>query len=128
MFLMTGCIAVFGQHGTAPEGHYPKDYSMDTWTGEVVSANNKTREITLTYANGTKSETFTGVLKDNFRLNTKDGSLKELNPSGIPKRDGTAMFRISKGDRITVFYQAKTRKVDGNKVKYYEIFQINTVK
>jgi len=47
----------------------------------------------------------------------KDGSMKELNPSAIPK-----------GSRITVFYQAKTKKVDGNKVKYYEIFQLNTAK
>jgi hypothetical protein len=47
----------------------------------------------------------------------KDGSMKELNPSGILR-----------GARITVFYQAKTRKVNGSKVKYYEIFQINTVK
>lgn len=78
---------------------------------------NTTREITLTYTNGKKSETFTGILKDNFRVKMKDGSMKELNSSGIPK-----------GARITVFYQAKTRKVDGNKVKYYEIFQINTVK
>ena len=117
VLLMTFCIAVFGQHGTAPNGCYPPGYSMDTWTGEVVSTNDTTREITLTYTNGKKSETFTGVLKDNFQVKMKDGSMKELNPSGIPK-----------SARITVFYQAKTRKVDSNKVKYYEIFQINTVK
>jgi len=125
VLLMTFCIAVFGQHGTAPNGYYPPGYSMDTWTGEVVSTNDTTREITLTYTNGKKSETFTGVLKDNFQVKMKDGSMKELNrhrpespnPSGIPK-----------SARITVFYQAKTRKVDSNKVKYYEIFQINTVK
>ena len=117
VFLMTFCIAVFGQHGTAPNGYYPPGYAMDTWTGEVVSTNDATREITLTYTSGKKPETFTGVLKDNFQVKMKDGSMKELNPSGIPK-----------GARITVFYQAKTRKVDGNKVKYYEIFQINTLK
>jgi hypothetical protein len=117
MFLMSFCMAVFGQHGTAPNGYYPVGYSMDTWTGEVVSTNDAAREITLTYTNGKKSETFIGVLKDNFQVKMKDGSMKELNPSGIPK-----------GTRITVFYQPKTRKVGGEKVKYYEIFQINTVK
>jgi hypothetical protein len=113
VFLMTFCIAVFGQHGTAPNGYYPLGYAGDSWTGEVVSTDDTTREITLTYTNGKRSETFTGVLKDNFQVKMKDGSMKELNPSGIPK-----------GARITVFYQAKTRKVGGNKVKCYEIFQI----
>ena len=46
----------------------------------------------------------------------KDGSTRELNPSGLPK-----------GTRITVFYMPKTKKVDGNKVKYYEIFQLTRV-
>lgn len=117
VFLMTFCNSLFGQHGSAPNGYYPPGYSGDTWTGEVVSTNDTTREITLTYTNEKKSETFIGVLKDNFQVQMKDGSLKELKPSGIPK-----------GSRIIVFYQAKSKKMDGNKVKYYEIFQINTVK
>ena len=117
IFLMTSCTAVFGQHGSAPDGYYPPGYSGDTWTGEVVSTDDTTREITLTYTKGTKSETFTGVLKDNFQMKMKDGSMKELKPSGIPK-----------GTRITVFYQSITKKVDGNKVKYSEIFQIAVAK
>ena len=52
-------------------------------------------------------------LKDNYQVKMKDGSMKELKPSGIPK-----------GARITIFYQAKTKKVNGNKLKYYEIFEI----
>ncbi len=67
--------------------------------------------------NGKKSETFTGVLKDNYQVKMKDGSMKELNPSAFPK-----------GTRLIVFYQAKTKKVDGNKVKYYEIFRLDTAK
>ncbi len=117
MFLLLFSSAVFAQHGTAPAGYYPLGYNGDTWTGEVVSADDSTREITLTYTGEKKSETFTGLLKDNYQVKMKDGSMKELKPSGIPK-----------GARIMVFYQPKTRKVDGNKVKYYEIFQINTVK
>jgi len=117
LFSMTLCSAVFGQHGTAPDGYYPAGYSGDTWTGEVVSTDDKTREITITSITGKKSETFTGVLRDNYQVKMKDGSSKELKPSDIPK-----------GAHIVVFYQPKTRKVDGNKAKYYEIFQINTVK
>ncbi len=67
--------------------------------------------------NGKKSETFTGVLKDNYQVKMKDGSMKELNPSALPK-----------GTRLIVFYQAKTKKVGGNKVKYYEIFRLDTAK
>jgi hypothetical protein len=114
IFLMTFCFGAFGQHGEAPDGYYPIGYAGDTWTGEVVSTDDVTREINFTYSSKKKSETFTGVLIDNFKLKMKDGSLKELKPSDIPK-----------GTRITVFYQAKTRKVNGNKVKYSEIFQIH---
>ena len=117
IFLAMFCTAVFGQHGTAHEGYFPIGYSGDTWTGEVVSTNDTTREITLVYTNGKKSETFTGVLKDNFQVKMKDGSMGELIPSSLPK-----------GARITVFYQVKTRKVDSKKIKYCEIFQLNAVK
>ena len=116
VFWATLCAPVFGQHGSAPPGYYPMGYAGDTWTGDVVSTDDVTREITLTYTAGKKSETFTGILKENYQVKMKDGSLKELKPSGIPK-----------GARITVFYQAKTRKVNGNKEKYYEIFEVTRV-
>ena len=118
MFLMTFCLAVFAQHGSAGNGYFPPGYAGDTWTGDVVSTSDAMREITLTYTNGKKSETFTGVLMVNYRVKSQqDGSMIELKPSDIPK-----------GARIIVFYQAKTKKVNGNKVKYYEIFQLNTAK
>lgn len=107
---------LLGQHGSAPNGYYPVGYAGDTWTGEVVSTDDTTRELTLLYSGEKKSEASTGVLKDNFQVKMKDGSMKELKPSGIPK-----------GARITVFCQAKTKKVNGNKVKYYEIFDITRV-
>jgi hypothetical protein len=117
VFLATLCAGIDGQHGSAPPGYYPVGYSGDIWTGEIVSTDDVTREITLTYTNGKKSETFTGILKENYQVKMRDGSMKELKPSGIPK-----------GSRITIFYQAKTRKLNGNKEKYYEIFEINRVK
>lgn len=116
MFLIVFHSALWGQHGSAPNGYCPMGYAGDTWTGEIVSTDDTTREITLVYKSEKKSETFTAVLKDNFQVKMKDGSMKELKPSGISKRA-----------RITVFYQAKTKKVNGNKVKYYEIFDITRV-
>lgn len=107
------CTPSFGQHGSAPQGYYPLGYAGDIWTGEVVSTDDATREITLTYTDGKKSETFTGILKENYQVKMKDGSMKELKPSGIPK-----------GARITVYYEARTKKVDGKKEKYFEIFQV----
>src|SRR5208283_3815083 len=98
---MTFCVVVYGQHGSAPNGYYPSGYSGDIWTGEVVSTDDATREITLTYTNGKKTETFAGVLIDNYQVKTKDGSMKELKPSGIPK-----------GARIVVFYQPGTKKAE----------------
>jgi len=113
VFLASLRTAAFGQHGSAPPGYYPMGYAGDTWTGEVVSTDDVTREITLRCTNEKKSETFIGILKENYQVKIKDGSMKELKASGIPK-----------GARITVFYQAKTRKVNGVKEKYYEIFQV----
>ena len=112
MFLFGLNTSIFAQHGSAANGYYPMGYSGDTWTGEVVSTDDSTREITLKYANEKKSETFTGVLKDNFQVQMKDGSTKELEPSGIPK-----------GARITVYYQAKTKKltaIRSNTMKYFK--------
>jgi hypothetical protein len=100
------------QHGAAPNGYYPPGYNGDTWTGEVSGTNDATREITLTYTKGSKSETFTGVLQPGFKAKRADGSTLEVKPSDF--RNGT---------RLTVFYMPKTRKEDDKKIKYYEIFQ-----
>jgi hypothetical protein len=107
------CFSAFAQHGTAPSDYYPFGYTGDTWTGEVVSTDATTRELTITYTNNKKSETFTGVLIDNYQVKMPDGSMQKLEPSDIPK-----------GARVILFYQAKTKKVSGQKIKYYEIFRV----
>jgi hypothetical protein len=104
---------VRAQHGDAPADYYPPGYSGDTWTGIVASTSDETREIKLTYTNKDKTETFTGVLKDGYKIKMKDGSMRELKPSSIPV-----------GDKIKIFYTVDTRKVDGKKVKVYEIFKL----
>jgi hypothetical protein len=84
----------WAQHGTAPGGYYPMGYQGDTWTGTVTAANDNTREITLSYTKGDKTETFTGVLQAGFSLKTKDGSMREAKPSDIPI-----------GMRLVVYYK-----------------------
>jgi hypothetical protein len=87
MFLFGLSTSVFGQHGSASNGYYPMGYSGDTWTGEVVSTDDTTREITLKYANEKKSETFTVLLKDNFQVQMKDGStVSSAGQTGLTSR------------------------------------------
>lgn len=99
----------FGQHGTAR--NLQEGSLHDTWLGIVVSTNDATREITLASIGG---ETFTGVLKDRVSTKAKDGSIKQLRPSDIPK-----------GTKIIVFYEQKRTKAENGKVKVYnEIFRL----
>ena len=107
----------FAQHGEAPNGYYPPGYGGDTWTGEVTATNDATREITLMYTKGSKTETFTGVLREGYKVKLKDGTPHDLKPS-----------EIAPGTRIKVFYSQKTKKDADKKVKYYEIFQFELVK
>lgn len=72
------------------------------------------REITLIYNNGKKTETFVGVLQQGYKVKLKDGSLAEPKLSMIPA-----------GTRLKVYYIAKNRKVNGLKEKFYEIFRMD---
>lgn len=65
-----------------------------------------TRHAKLHFYTQVKSQTFTGVLKDNCQVKMKDGSMKKLKPSGIPK-----------GARISIVFQAKTKKVNRQQSK-----------
>jgi len=103
------------QHGSAGSGYFPQGYSGDTWTGTVTGTNDDTREITLTYTKGEKTEIFTGLLKTGLKATRRDGTPTEWKPSDIPV-----------GTRIVVYYMAQTKKVDGKKVKYYEIFEFTS--
>ena len=46
--------------------------------GEVAGAAQDTREITIKYPGKEGTETFTGILADNYKLKLKDGSVLEL--------------------------------------------------
>jgi hypothetical protein len=111
--LLLALGAYAAQHGTAPSGYYQPNYFGDTWTGTVVSTNDQTREITLAYTTKKgKTETFTGVLQKDYKIRFKDGSVRQLKPSYIPV-----------GTRLVVYYIPRTKKLNGRKIKTYEIFR-----
>ena len=53
-------------------------YGGDTWSGEVTAANNDTREITLTYTNGKKTQTWTGIVPSPYMVKMKDKSERDI--------------------------------------------------
>ena len=108
--------SAFAQHATAPNGYYPPGYSGDTWTGQVVSVNEQTREITLSYAKNGKSETFVGVPEGGYLVHEHNGPTRPLKMSDVPI-----------GRTIKVWYVPETKKVDGRKIKVNTIFLIDAV-
>jgi len=67
----------------------------------------------LSYPDKDKTETFTALLQAGYKIKLKDGSMKELKPSDIPI-----------GTQLIVYYTVDVKKVDGKKVKTYEVFKL----
>jgi len=112
--LLAGAGAALAQHGTAESGYYPEGYHGDVWTGVVVSANEQTREITLSYSKGEKTETFVGIPEKDYVVHEHGGSVRPLRMSDIPV-----------GRTIKVWYIPTTKKVDGKKLTENTIIQID---
>jgi hypothetical protein len=88
----------------------------DACTGEVTATNDTTREITISYDNKGKTESFVGVLNEGFQVKMIGGSFHELKVSEIPV-----------GTCIRVLYRTKEEKVGGQKVKVNRIFGIELI-
>ena len=95
-------ITIVAQYGIAPNNYYPSSYSGSTFTGIVTETGDN--QITLTFTKGSKTDTFTGVFETGCSVPARDGS--RMMPTDIPK--GTVM---------TTFFNARTKKVDGKKIK-----------
>jgi len=108
-------MSAFGQFGRAENGYHPPDYNGDTFTGEVVSVNDTTREVTMQYVDAKhgKTETFVGVINEGYTLKLKDGTTHELKPSNL---------RV--GGHFKVYYTTKTKKVAGEKAKVHAIILV----
>lgn len=109
-------VPAFAQHGTAGNGYYPPEYNGDTWTGVVVSSNEQTREITLSYTNAQngKTETFVGVPEQGYLVHEHGGVTRPLKMSDIPV-----------GRTIKVWYLTAEKKINGKKTEINTIFQIS---
>lgn len=100
------------QQGSAESDYYPMGYAGNTWTGEVTSTNEDTREFTLTYRKGDKEKTFVGVLAKGYMVKMKDGSDQEVKMSELM------------GMRVKAYYMTKSKKVNDQKVKTNEVFKL----
>lgn len=112
-FISLAVASLEAQHGTASTGYFPMGYAGDTWTGQVSVVDEAKREITLVYKSQKGDETFVGVLQPGYQVKLKDGKVAELKLGMIPI-----------GTRLRVYYMAKSRKVEGRKEKFYEIFRM----
>ena len=113
LILMAPCAGMaVAQKGTAEPDYYPMGFNGDTWTGEVTSVNEDSREFTLTYKRGEKEQTFVGVLPKGYRVKMKDGSDHEVKMDDLM------------GMRLKAYYIVRSKKVDGEKVKTNEVFKI----
>jgi hypothetical protein len=113
--LISTATVYAAQYGTAENGYYPEGYYGQTFTGEVTSTNDETREVTLSFTNSKngKAQLFIGVLEEGYSIKLKDGNLHEVKPSGMRP-----------GGVIKVYYMPTTKKVGGQKTKINVIFLI----
>jgi hypothetical protein len=95
-------IIVSAQYGIAPNNYYPDNYSGSIFTGVVTETGDN--QITLTFTKGSKTDTFTGLFETGRSGPARDD--RRMIPTDIPK--GTVM---------TTFFNTRTKKVDGKKVK-----------
>jgi hypothetical protein len=61
------------QKGTVEYDYYPLGYDGHMWTGEVTAFDNALRTLTLTYTNGSKTETFVASIPDAPYERRRDG-------------------------------------------------------
>ena len=117
LFLGLSSLAC-AQHGSAPPGYYPYCYEGETWTGALSAVDDAKREIALTYVDPkhNRTETFVGVIEGGYTVSRRGGPPHELKPSELPLRA-----------RITVYYCAERKKVDGKKTTVNNVFRIDRV-
>jgi hypothetical protein len=114
-FFMLHAWGTSGQAGTAPSGYYPADYSGDMFTGTVTQTTDDT--ITLSYTQGSKSETFEAYANG---------------PCALPATKSTAslmpLTKVPIGSQIEIFYEAKTVKIGGVKQKQNQMIGFTFLK
>jgi hypothetical protein len=99
---LSSCAALAQQGKSERNALYTFAYKGDTWTGEIVSMDAGTREITLQYTSK-KGETqkFTGKLLPGFKAYVHDHEDQRLS-------------RVNIGDKIIAYYVAPGQKYPVN--------------
>ncbi len=111
--LIVFVTSVQAQHGNAEPGYYPKAYVGDTWQGNVTAVDDQARTLTLTYAKGSKSQTFTVRLAPGLAVHYTDGTSEDLKPSDIPI-----------GAMAYAYYTNYSEKVNGKRSDVHEAFML----
>jgi hypothetical protein len=102
-------VIVSAQYGTTPNNYYPASYNGSIFRGVV--ADTAENQITLTFTKDSKRDSFTGLFETGCSVPTTEG--RRVMPGDIPK-----------GTTMTVFFNSKTKKVDGKRVKENVIIAI----
>lgn len=126
------------QKGTAGSGYYPFGYNGDTWTGEVTSANEDKREITLTFKKGDKVQTFVASVPDaavGWMVDEQGDRVIAIWPqdkkedSKAPKTEPVHLnLPDLLGRQITVYYIHREKKANDQKVTFNEVIRIKLIK
>ena len=106
------CASVaFGQYGRAPNGYYPPAYTGDSFSGKVTAVDEASEQITVSFEDKKKSETFVGRLQE---------------PCAVPSKDGKPMTALDLpiDTYVTVFFEANVRKNGNTSVKENSIIGI----
>ncbi|HEY6805649.1 MAG TPA: hypothetical protein VI306_18870 [Pyrinomonadaceae bacterium] len=78
----------------------------DMWKGSVVAVDSQTREITISYPNKSKTETFKAILPQGYQMTMSDGTQHEVQ-----------MSEVVIGSNVRIFAKAKDENVNGVKTK-----------
>ena len=97
-------IHASAQYGTAPNNYYPGNYNGSTFKGVVTET--KDNQLTLAFTTVSGTESFTGQFETGCSVPTVKKGGRAMIPTDIPK-----------GTTMTAFFNTRTQKVDGKKIK-----------
>jgi hypothetical protein len=127
LILVGVCITALAQHGTAQSGLYPSDYHMKTFTGRLMDFDPATHEVKLVCDICADQEVFTAILGDpkssktpRFMVSAQDANKRRID--GYKRKP--APDTIVVGDVLRVYYNERSEKREGEKLKYNAVFEM----
>lgn len=103
---------VGAQRGTAPNNYYPVGYNGSIFTGKVVQTTDDS--ITLSYAHGSKTDTFEAYATAPCNLPATKTSTRPV-----------PLSKVQTGAVVTIYYETRTLRVGGRKQKRNEVVGIS---